>query len=38
MGRDKQETIENTAVAEEIDRKSGPALWQRPRQECQLVK
>lgn len=39
MRRGKQETlpIENTAVAEEIDRKTNPALWQRPGRECQLL-
>lgn len=39
MRRGEQETlpIENTAVAEEIDRKADPALWQRPRRECQLL-
>lgn len=38
-GSSEQETlpVENTAAAEEIDRKAGPALWQTPQQECQLL-
>ena len=38
-GRSEQETlpIENTAAAEEIDRKPYPALWQGPRGQCQLL-